>query len=88
MLAIHADEALILVLVAMVTFLVPVGFMILPVWKRWAWKMEGGGTQDHQLRDEVDELRIRLSELEERLDYSERMLTQVKQTGQLPGEGR
>lgn len=36
------------------------------------------------LRGEVEELRWRLTELEERLDFTERVLARQKQDGQLP----
>lgn len=36
------------------------------------------------LRGEVDELRWRLTELEERLDFTERVLARHKQDGRLP----
>ncbi|NIN09936.1 MAG: hypothetical protein GTN62_00835 [Gemmatimonadales bacterium] len=41
--------------------------------------------ESEALRAEVDELRYRVSELEERLDFTERVLAQHKQPGQLPG---
>ncbi|UCF41411.1 MAG: hypothetical protein JSW43_03515 [Gemmatimonadota bacterium] len=40
--------------------------------------------ESEALRGEVDELRWRLTELEERLDFTERVLAQHKQGGQLP----
>lgn len=44
-----------------------------------------GTAESEALRAEVDELRYRVSELEERLDFTERVLAQQKQPGQLPG---
>lgn len=37
--------------------------------------------------EEVDELRHRLAEVEERLDFAERMLAQQQEQGKLPGGG-
>lgn len=50
----------------------------------------GGGGQSSPAADEaqIAELQVRLAELEERLDFSERMLLQERQAGQLgQGEG-
>lgn len=42
-----------------------------------------------QVRDEADDLRNRLAEVEERLDFAERLLAHSRQTDQLPaGEHR
>jgi hypothetical protein len=44
---------------------------------------------DHQLASEVDELRARLAEVEERLDFAERLLAHGGRADQLPaGEHR
>ncbi len=40
---------------------------------------------DPGLPVEVDELRTRLAEVEERLDFAERLLASVRQADQLPG---
>ena len=42
--------------------------------------------EDPALADEVGELRGRLAEVEERLDFAERLLAQARETDQLPGE--
>jgi hypothetical protein len=38
-----------------------------------------------QLRSELDEIRYRLTDMEERLDFTERVLTQERDRGALPG---
>lgn len=41
--------------------------------------------QDHRLAAEVDQLRTRLAEVEERLDFAERLLTRGGEVDQIPG---
>ena len=43
------------------------------------------GTPDHRLASEVDLLRTRLAEVEERLDFAERLLTRGGEVDQIPG---
>ena len=73
-------------------------FFVPPVAKALARRIEGAGAADpglaHEvdaLRDEVDALRMlapRLAELEERLDFAERLLTGQGEPARLPaGEG-
>ena len=40
---------------------------------------------DHRLAEEVDQLRTRLAEVEERLDFAERLLARGAQADQIPG---
>ena len=44
-----------------------------------------GGGPDHRLASEVDLLRTRLAEVEERLDFAERLLTRGGEVDQIPG---
>ena len=44
-----------------------------------------GGDADPALLAEVDQLRTRLAEVEERLDFAERLLAQAREADQLPG---
>jgi outer membrane protein TolC len=46
----------------------------------------GGGTSGdvEQLRSEVDELRGQLAEVQERLDFAERMLAKTRELERLP----
>jgi hypothetical protein len=45
-----------------------------------------GSAEDPALAAEVDQLRGRLAEVEERLDFAERLLAKVREADQLPGE--
>jgi hypothetical protein len=59
-----------------------------PVRKAWVRKIEGGGPiQDSHLLEEVDALRDRMGELEERLDFTERLLAQQRDAAELPPGG-
>lgn len=44
----------------------------------------GDGTETAALREEMDDLRRELGEVQERLDFTERMLMQVRDNQQLP----
>jgi hypothetical protein len=50
-------------------------------------RIRGGrdSAPDHRLAAEVDELRTRLAEVEERLDFAERLLARGAQADQIPG---
>jgi hypothetical protein len=45
----------------------------------------GGEAELSQLRSEVDQLRQELAEVQERLDFTERMLARSKEPDRLPG---
>jgi hypothetical protein len=45
----------------------------------------GDGAPDHRLASEVDELRTRLAEVEERLDFAERLLARGGAADQIQG---
>ena len=78
----HADMVLVLVLGSVAAIAIPAGLVLYPLWKRWARRLEQGD-RSPDLQLEVDELRARVIEMEERLDYSERILTQGRAPGQL-----
>jgi len=65
-------------------------FFAVPVRKALLRKIEGAPpSQDSHLLEEVDVLRERMGELEERLDFTERLLAQQRETAGLPpGGGR
>jgi hypothetical protein len=50
-------------------------------------RIRGGrdSAPNHRLAAEVDELRTRLAEVEERLDFAERLLARGAQADQIPG---
>ncbi|MEP6571366.1 MAG: hypothetical protein ABJD11_01680 [Gemmatimonadota bacterium] len=59
-----------------------------PIGKAFAERIRGSAGQsepDHMLAAEVDQLRHELGELQERVDFNERLLTQVRQADKLPG---
>ena len=60
-------------------------FFAVPVRKALLRKIEGGSpSQDSRLLEEVDVLRERMGELEERLDFTERLLAQQREQARLP----
>ncbi len=79
----HADMVLLLVLGAVAAISIPAGMVLYPLWKRWTRRIERGDSATPDLQLEVDELRARVNDLEERLDYSERVLTQGRNLGPL-----
>lgn len=80
--------------IAMIGFFVMAGFLLLPLVRAWGRRIEGGASEPAVL-DELSHLRERVAELdnsvgrmhelEERLDFAERLLTQ-RQHAQLPGQ--
>lgn len=63
-------------------------FFALPIRKALLRKIEGKAeVQDPHLVEEVDLLRERMGELEERLDFTERMIAQQRDVAGLPPGG-
>jgi hypothetical protein len=58
-----------------------------PIGAALAERIRGGAppADDHGLAAEVDNLRGRLAEVEERLDFAERLLAQAREADQLHG---
>jgi hypothetical protein len=58
-----------------------------PIGAAIAERIRGGATpvEDPALAAEVDHLRGRLADVEERLDFAERLLAQAREADQLPG---
>lgn len=92
------------VMPAPVILLITLGFLaactvvLWPVMRALGRRIEGKGTGDSALRQEVEDLRARLAEvdqlqhrvmeLEERVDFTERLLAQQREPERLrPGEG-
>jgi len=48
-------------------------------------RIRGGPTGDAELTHEVEHLRGRLADVEERLDFAERLLSQAREADQLAG---
>jgi hypothetical protein len=61
-----------------------------PIGAALAERIRGGAppADDHVLAAEVDQLRGRLAEVEERLDFAERLLAQAREADQLQGEAQ
>lgn len=57
----------------------------IPLIKAWSRRLERASTPDQAGAGELDELRHRVAELEERVDFSERLLAQVQQQDRLKG---
>lgn len=83
--------------VAVMTLLIIVGAIVLyPLVRAWARRIEQRG-QDPALLDEVQTLRdrvadleqsvARMHEIEDRMDFAERMLTQRAEQARLPEQG-
>jgi hypothetical protein len=56
-----------------------------PIGQAIADRIRGGATPDPDLLAEVDQLRTRLAEVEERLDFAERLLATAEQPERLQG---
>jgi hypothetical protein len=69
----------------MVSGIALVFFFAVPIRRALLRKIEGTApTHDPQLEAEVDQLRNRMGELEERLDFAERLLAQQREQARLP----
>lgn len=63
-------------------------FFAVPIRRALVRKIEGGGAApDPRLAEEVEMLRDRMLELEERLDFTERLLAQQRDVAELPPGG-
>jgi len=79
------DQIFGLTLVVIFGVVVPVMLAIaIPVGKAWARRVEAHPAADQPSPDDVGELRNRLAELEERVDFTERMLAQQREPERLP----
>ena len=91
----HTTEALVIGLI-LVSVTVAVFFLARPLFRAWARRVEFGGKggvlpeEVEQLRDQVGELpvlRERVHELEERMEFTERLLAQRRDQELLPRQG-
>jgi hypothetical protein len=57
----------------------------IPLIKAWSRRLERGSAPDPSPNEELEELRHRVAELEERVDFSERLLAQVQQQERIKG---
>jgi Tfp pilus assembly protein PilO len=85
----NADQHFALVMVVIFGVVMPVALALgIPAGKAWARRLEMGDRQPDrgETAAELQELRSRVAELEERLDFTERVLATHRETHQLgPG---
>jgi hypothetical protein len=82
----NADQHFALILVGIFGVLMPVVLAIgIPAGKAWARRLEGGGPHREQgeTAAELQDLRARVAELEERLDFTERVLATRRESPQI-----
>ena len=82
----NADQHFALILVGIFGVLMPVVLAIgIPAGKAWARRLEacGQSTDRGETAAELQELRHRVAELEERLDFTERVLASHRESHQL-----
>lgn len=75
--------------VVLFTFVIPVGWLFaVPLVKKWRRDLErksAGGVDLEALFQELAQLRERVLELEERVDFAERLMSQIRDRERLPG---
>ncbi len=85
-----SDQHFALILIAVFGVILPGILAIgIPLGKAWARKLEAGTspTADAAVLEELQQLRERVGELEERLDFTERVIAQHREPERLPGGG-
>ena len=81
----HANDTI--VVIAIVLAVVLVKLIKGPLGQAIADRLRGTAPPDPGLLDELEAVKTRLAEVEERLDFAERMLAQGNQAERLPGRG-
>ncbi|HTO72926.1 MAG TPA: hypothetical protein VMJ30_03860 [Gemmatimonadales bacterium] len=80
----NPDQKFGLIMTFMILTLVPTVLVLgIPLGKWFARRLERGSQPDHSA--ELDELRHRVAELEERVDFNERLLAQAQEHERLKG---
>lgn len=82
----NADQHFALIMVVIFGVVMPVALAIgIPAGKAWARRLEREGRHEDggETAAELQELRVRVAELEERLDFTERVLASHRETNQL-----
>lgn len=74
-------------LIAIIAAVVFVKLLKSPLAQGIADRLRGKAPPDPGVLDELDAVRTRLAEVEERLDFAERMLARGEQVERLPGRG-
>lgn len=84
------------IVITTIAVVVAVILLFRPIFRAWARRIEGSVNDPavteelHSLRERVNELEInaaRVHELEERLDFAERLLSQREEQARLPRDG-
>lgn len=74
----NSDETFVVVLAVLFGFVLPVTLSIVIPWAKARARRQGGGT-DRETDLELDALKDRMAELEERLDFTERLVTEARE---------
>jgi hypothetical protein len=74
-------------LIAVVAAIVLVKLIRGPLGQALADRLRGAAPTDRGLLDELEAVKTRLAEVEERLDFAERVLARGEQAERLPGRG-
>jgi hypothetical protein len=74
-------------IVAVVVAIIVVKLLKGPVGQALADRLRGAPPVDPGVLDELEAVKTRLAEVEERLDFAERMLAKGEQAERLPGRG-
>jgi hypothetical protein len=83
---VNADQHFALIMVVIFGVVMPVALAVgIPAGKAWARRLESGGPHagEGETAAELHELRSRVAELEERLDFTERVLASHRESHQL-----
>lgn len=81
----HGND--LIALIAVVSAVLFVKLLKGPLGQAIADRLRGTGPLDPGVLDELEAVKTRLAEVEERLDFTERMLAQGAQAQRLPGRG-
>jgi hypothetical protein len=81
----HSNDTI--ALIAIIAAVVFVKLLKSPLAQGIADRLRGAAPPDPGLVDELEAVKTRLAEVEERLDFTERMLAQGEQAPRLPGRG-
>jgi tetrahydromethanopterin S-methyltransferase subunit G len=76
-----------LIIIGFFTFVLPVSWMFASAYfKRWNRRMDREEQLPSGIQADMEQLRSRVLELEERLDFTERLLARQREVERLPGE--
>jgi hypothetical protein len=81
----HANDTI--ALIAVIAAVVFVKLLKSPLAQGIADRLRGNAPPDPGVLDELEAVKTRLAEVEERLDFAERMLARGEQAERLPGRG-